>query len=193
MGFDTSIEDNRTEKHQLVVLKPRYRATGWSNVSGSVYRVAVTRGYISGVWNEYDSRVGFSPVASLASLTANNEYFFDPATSYLYVFSQDALLNPLDPDDNDFPGLTVEFELHVSDQEFIGPRDPLDATSTKVEWIPALKESPLAQIGRAGFDLRLPADEHGPTFPAEPRRVAERNPLRLQLLQLQRGIIRAGE
>lgn len=144
-GFAGNIQDPKIEKHTLLVLSPRMRVTGWTNHSGSVYKTTFNYGYVTRVWDSAGAKA--LPVDSIANVTSEGVFFFDTSDNTLYVFNQDQFTSPLDPDSNTYPGLTVEFELAISDQTFIGPRDPLDASSTKVTWRGALKSSPLAQIG----------------------------------------------
>lgn len=146
MTFAANNENPKIEKHTLLIVKPRIRLTGFEVVSGSVFRAPWPHPYvISRAWKVYDEADGLD--ISAPNPPNNTSGYYDRAAGYFYVFSEDDLLAPENPDDYDFPGVTVEFELPLSDQAFTGPRDPLDADSEHVNWIPAMPSSPLAQIG----------------------------------------------
>lgn len=154
MSFDANLTDPKKEKHTLVVVRPRRRLTGWElyqdNDPLATYRVQVPLGFVTRVWNEYANDDGLYKSGSLALVLLNvNSWYYDADTGYLYFtgFKVGSFGTFADPDDNDLPGLTIEFELNLSDQTFIGPRDPLDATSQKVNWIGCLEASPFAQSG----------------------------------------------
>lgn len=138
MAFANNIEDQRIEKHSLVVIRPRKRLTGWNLVSAGIYSIAwdypVTR-----VWDVYNNDNGFSEAGSP---TATPErFYYDYSTNTLYVSYA------TDPDSNTYPGMTVEFEINLSDTQFTGPRNPLNNTTDTIDWIPNLKNIPQTQNG----------------------------------------------
>jgi len=148
MSYIANISDPKKEKHTLIIIRPRIRLTGWESYSSGggleTYRVSCPHGFVTRVWEEYSNNDGFVPSASLALVLLNNSsWFYDHDTKFLY-FTDFA---GLDPDDNDYPGLTAEFELNLSDQAFTGPRDPKNGNSISVNWIPCIKSAPLAQSG----------------------------------------------
>lgn len=152
MTWTANIASPKVEKHTLIVLRPRKRVTGWelfySGTPGlETYRIAAP-GYVLRVWNEYANDDGLSEASSIANAEINlNTWFYDSSDGYLYFTGLAGSPGAGSPDELDLPGLTVEFEIHLSDQAFIGPRDPKVASSTKVEWKPALKASPFSKIG----------------------------------------------
>jgi len=137
-GWDSSIADPMKEKHALLIVQPRLRWTGWTNHSGNIWKVAFPHGYVTRLWD--DAATPLNATTAIADVIANS-FYYDHATQFIYAYSVG------DPDSNTYAGLTVEFEIHVSDQAFIGPRDPLSAASQNVRWIPALEEIPVAQVG----------------------------------------------
>lgn len=145
MSFSTSIENPKKEKHALLLLLPRIRLTGWEVYSGSIYRVPFTYGYIERVWNARTDATSLNENPTYPP--GLYEWYQDFENGYLYYKNEDGFSAPLNPDDEDYPGLTVEFELNISDQAFTGPRHPLEPTSEVVDWVPALKTLSLAQSG----------------------------------------------
>lgn len=141
MAYLTNIADPKIEKHSLVVLRPRYRHTGFTNVSGVIWSTPITRGRVTRVWNSFANDEGFTEIGT--NTPALNEFYYDSSASVLYVgFS-------VDPDSNTYAGLTVEFELNLSSDQHTGPRDPMDNTSDVVDWIPCLRDIPSTVNGSA--------------------------------------------
>lgn len=138
MSFANNIEDQRIEKHSLVVIRPRKRLTGWNIVSAGIYSIAWDY-FVTRVWESYSNDNGFTEGGS-PSVTAG-QYYYDFTTQTLYVGVGS------DPDSNTYPGLTVEFELNLSDDQFTGPRNPLNNTTDTIDWIPSLKKIPQTQNG----------------------------------------------
>jgi hypothetical protein len=163
MTWTANIADPKIEKHTLVVLKPRIRLTGWDLYSSGgglfTYRTLLPLGFATRVWNEYANNEGYLSSMSLALVLINpSSWFFEQSTGYVYYTN----IGAGNPDDNALPGLTVEFELHVSEQAFIGPRNPLNTDSEIVNWIPALTASPFAKTGdRSTLYGFLPISESG--------------------------------
>lgn len=138
MAFANNIEDQRIEKHSLVVIRPRKRLTGWNLVSAGIYSIAWDY-FVTRVWDSYSNDNGFTEGGS-PSVTAG-QYYYDFTTQTLYVGVGS------DPDSNTYPGLTVEFEINLSDTQFTGPRNPLNNTTDTIDWIPNLKNIPQTQNG----------------------------------------------
>lgn len=139
MAFSTNIADQRIEKHSLVIIRPRKRVTDWNIVSGIIYSKSFSLGKVTRVWNEYDNTNGLSEGGS-PSVTLG-QFYYDQSTETLYVGAD------VDPDTNTYPGMTVEFELNISDSPFTGPRNPLSNGSEVIDWAPYLKSIPQAQNG----------------------------------------------
>jgi hypothetical protein len=139
MAFSTNIADQSIEKHSLVVIRPRKRLVDWNIVSGSIYSKSFSLGKVTRVWNEYNNTDGLTEGGSPS--LSSGQFYYDQTTETLYVD------NPIDPDLNTYPGMTVEFELNISDAPFTGPRDPLNNNSETIDWIPYLKNIPQSQNG----------------------------------------------
>lgn len=141
MNFQQALENPAIEKHPMVVIRARLRVTGWTApISPFVWQAPFARGYVTRVWRTFNSDNGLAP-APAADSVGVDEFFYDHANRMLYVSAFD------DPDDEDYPGITVEFEIPIADYSFCGPRDPLDPTSEYVEWHGGLSEVPMAQNG----------------------------------------------
>lgn len=153
MSYIDQISNPRVEKHIIMVIRPRMRVTGWEHVSGLIFRAPFTHGYVTGVTKDYNlsgTDEETDAVNGGDATPAYGEFWYDNDNGYIYAYN----LIPLtvgdansNPDLKAYPGLTVEFEIYVSDQAFTGPRDPQNANSQVVNWRPALKSSPLAQLG----------------------------------------------
>lgn len=143
MTYAANIANPKIEKHTLLVLRPRVRKTGWTNFDGTIYRAPFTFGFVTRVWNAYANNNGFTEMASVADMdnAGTGEFFWDHLNGFIYASAS------ADPDSNTYPGLTLEFELNISDQAFTGPRDPMVPSSQVLNWIPALKNPALAQSG----------------------------------------------
>lgn len=139
-GFAGNIADPKKQKHTLLVIRPRVRLTGWTSMGSDVYRAPFALGYVTRAWMVFDNETGL--INSGDASPTSGEFWYDHENQYIYVHS-----SPDDPDDLDYPGVTIEFELHLSDQTFVGPRDPLSAGSQKVTWRGCIQSSPFAQIG----------------------------------------------
>lgn len=138
MAFSINIEDQRIEKHSLVIIRPRKRLTGWNIVSAGIYSIAWDY-FVTRVWDSYLNDNGFTEGGS--PLVTAGQYYYDFVTKTLYVGVGS------DPDSNTYPGLTVEFELNISDDQFTGPRNPLNISTDIIDWIPSLRKIPQTQNG----------------------------------------------
>lgn len=153
MSYAVEIEKPRVEKHSLVILRPRYRVTGWALDSGNVWVAEFDRGWVSRLWARYDGTDGFTRVDAMP--TNDREFWYDEENGLLYVQFDDATTGPDDLSDTGYQdaygptvaGITAEYELYLSTSTFSGPRDPLDNTADVVDWLPVLRESPQATGG----------------------------------------------
>lgn len=135
MTFATNIESMKVRKYALVVVKPRRYLTAWTDLGAGIYSTPFAFGRVSRMWNQYNSFGELFRRTTLASVTPG-DFFHDLRAGVLYVGAVSLPTNR-----------TAEYELHISDEPWIGPADPLDAASEVVEWVPALERDPLPQNG----------------------------------------------
>lgn len=156
MGYVANIENQGIEKNTLVILSPKIKQLGWTvdGIDPAVWGSPFNLGPISRCWKKYDPKSdGLTKRLSLADLRAQPEgYFYDQNSEMLYIRVGDisALTNPdnYDPDfDDSSPGIVTEFDLFLSTKEFMGPSNPLNASSDYVEWKPVLEKAPTVAQG----------------------------------------------
>lgn len=155
MAFSTDIQKEKIEKIGMIVLTPRKRITGWSLYAANIYSVPFSLGIPVRLYDQFQRVSGtfrykhYERVSSLSALAAAGDFHYDNDTQTLYVYTDDG-----DPDaraplpTDDYPGLTVEFEIHLATRPVYGRRDPLDGTfSDVVDWRPVIASAPLANNG----------------------------------------------
>lgn len=150
MSFQTDLENPAVEKNSLVILKPKYRVTGWTDLGSDLYRASFTLGRVSRVF----ITTSLELTADAASPTVDQHYWYDETNNYVYAKLTSGN-GPDDPTDATYTtaygstvaGLTVEFEIYTATREFYGPSDPLDASSTAVLWKAVLKQAPRTSYG----------------------------------------------
>lgn len=145
MGYQTDIQKQEIEKIGLVVVAPRVRHTGWTLVSPQVYSTTFDLGVPVTCWEMWNhaSPAEYNRVASVGAITPG-QFHYDHETKVLTV----GTFTLGGPDAQPLPGVTVQFEVHLSTRPIYGRRDPLSATFADiVEWEPALKEAPTANNG----------------------------------------------
>ena len=148
--FQEDLENPAVPKHSLVVIKPKYRVTGWTDLGSNLYRASFTLGRVSRLF----ITTSLELIADAVSPTVDQHYWYDEANNYIYVKLTGGN-GPDDPTDISYAGqygetvagVTVEFELYLSTQDFYGPSDPVDTASTAVQWRTTLKQSPRAAYG----------------------------------------------
>lgn len=146
MTFQEALLNPAIEKQPMVVIRARVRVTGWTAVDSFEFTAPFTRGYVTRVWLEFRNDEGFrrkdsADEVGLVDINGVGDFYYDHENRILKVSSFQ------NPDDEDYPGITVEFEIPIASYSFCGPRDPLDATSEYVEWHGGLSEVPMAQNG----------------------------------------------
>lgn len=142
-----------TEKHPLVILRPRKRLTGWTLDSGNVWVAEFELGPINKLYAKSSDAANWTKVSTTPASDKN--WWHDEENGLVYVYlASGGSDGPDDPDlvyDGVYgptvPGLTVEYDIYLSTAPLYGPRDPLDASSTPVEWLAKLIESPKASYG----------------------------------------------
>lgn len=144
MTYQEELDSPASEKHAIVILKPRRRVTGWTSYNINTWVASFDYGPVSRVWTEWDGSDGLSLGASKDTLV-DGEYYYDEANGLLYVFNGST--DPDSPISWTLPGLTVEYELYLATKEFMGPRNPLSSSSDPVTWRGVLAESPEAMTG----------------------------------------------
>lgn len=142
MTFQDALENPAIEKHPMVVIRARVRATGWTEESAGIYSIPFTKGYVTRAWRTFDNGDGLDQEEDAASV-AFGSFFYDHAARMIYAGGFQ------NPDQDDYAGLTIEFEIPIADYSMCAPRDPLDPTSEYVEWHGGLREVPMAQNGSA--------------------------------------------
>lgn len=143
MNFQQALENPAIEKHPMVVIRARLRVTGWETIDSFKWQNIFTRGYVTRVWRQYRNDDGFTRRDSPDDFVGGDEFSYDHETKTLVVGYP--TFNT--PDTEDYPGITVEFEIPIADYSMCAPRDPLDPSSEYVEWHGGLSEVPLAQNG----------------------------------------------
>lgn len=134
MSFSENIAKPKIPKHALVIVRPRMYLEDWTDEGGGVYSTEFTHGRVTRMWNQYG--VGELTRKTTLSGLAGGEFYHDLENEILYV---GAVALP--------PNRTAEFELHLSQVDFTGPADPLDATSEIVNWRGVLTQEPAVQNG----------------------------------------------
>lgn len=144
MGYLTDLPKESFEKIGLVVVSPRVRHTGWTNIGGQKYQTTFELGVPTGLWETYNAA---SPAqafrtANIGSVSPT-AFHYDHETKLLTMETFGG-----DPDSSTLPGVTVEFEVHLSTRPIYGRRDPLSSTFADiVEWEPAITQAPTANNG----------------------------------------------
>lgn len=160
MSFAVNIADEAIQKHALVILKPRARVTGWTQVGSSTvwYADVSDLGPIARVWATSDLEFEKDE----ASPTVHGHFWHDQDNDRLYVKLNTLSLSGsvygpdgTGSDPGGFQdvygpcsvGMSAEFELYFADDALTGPSDPLDADSPVVDWLPVLERAPVTKLG----------------------------------------------
>lgn len=147
MAYALEIVKPGVEKHALVIMRPRVRVTGWTLFEGTTTWVAdFDKGPVSMCWRKQ----GVEELPVLTAYThGGSGVYFDEANGKLY-----AHWGTTSPDDEAYAelsetmlGFTVEYELYIATKEFMGPRDPMDASSAHRLWRGVLERSPETSHG----------------------------------------------
>ena len=145
MSFAADISDSRVEKISLVAIYPRVRVLGWTNHSGSVYRADFPYGVPDRAWcfqvsDQYENELSFADNLGDVTLGA----YYDPALKRIYVDTN------LQGNPDGFlvdPGVTVSFGVHIASSQQFGLSNPMEPSSTPVEWEGKLLEVPFPVSG----------------------------------------------
>lgn len=114
----------------LIVIKPRRIITGWSLVSGNIYKVSFTLGQPVEVT---DDGTAMSEVST--SALSSGQFYYDEDNEELYVRLPD--------DDNPANDtMVVTYEIWTGTYDGYGPRVPTDSSTRDVYWEPVLTKSP---------------------------------------------------
>ena len=154
MTFQEALENPAIEKHPMVVIRARVRVTGWNEISAFVFETTFKKGYVTRIWRTFRNDDGFNRKDSAeevgnVSLGGIGDFYHNYETGQLRI---SYLGNPDDPIpfiDDTYVGLTIEFEIPITDYSMSAPRDPLDPDSEYVEWHGGLRDVPMAQNGSA--------------------------------------------
>lgn len=134
MTFAVNAGKQKIEKHALVIVRPRSYLEDWEDEGGGIYSTQFSLGRVTRMWNVYGS-AELTRVTALASVISG-KFFHDTANGILYVGAASLPTNR-----------TAEFEIHLSDKQYTGPCDPLDADSEVVDWRPYLAAEPVPKNG----------------------------------------------
>lgn len=141
MSYADLLEREGIEQQFLSVIKPRRKVTGFTLVSGSIYKISFDYGHVSGV-----AQNGTALTEHTSSALSAGQFYYDFDASELYVRTTDSS-NP------STKFLVATYELYVGTFDAHIGRNPLDSTSRQVYYEPIISKAPTikASLGSSLF------------------------------------------
>lgn len=129
MAYADLLDDEGINSQYLAVLKPRRIVTGFTLVSGNIYKVSFTRGIIIRVLDD-----GTALTEASSSSVSSNEFFYDTTNQELFI---DVGGNPSSSQ------IVVTYEIYLGTFDAHINRIPTNSSTTTVYFEPLIVRSPL--------------------------------------------------